>query len=265
MQLRLYEIEPILQPFVKLICSMENDGLSPSLRPFRVLPDTCLELFINYIDSDPTLINSGKQHHASNNFIVSRMNSYMDVQSPAKMGCITVCFYPGKARSFFHLPMSELSNGVAGLEDLWKMVAIEMEDKIKSARSNEDRVQLVQQYLVAQLKKHFKPDKAVEYCLWQMNSLRGQISMAALANKTGLCNRQLVRRFNDQTGLSPKEFSRVTKFIHSLIELKKYPSISLTEVAYESGYYDQAHYIHDCREFSGYAPRELMGAEGMLF
>ncbi|WP_350340143.1 helix-turn-helix domain-containing protein [Paraflavitalea speifideaquila] len=29
---------------------------------------------------------------------------------------------------------------------------------------------------------------------------------------------------------------------------------SLTDIAYECGYYDQSHFIHDFKEFSGYHP-----------
>jgi AraC-like DNA-binding protein len=66
-------------------------------------------------------------------------------------------------------------------------------------------------------------------------------------------------------GFSPKEFARITKFIHSLTHLKKYPAMSLTEIAYESGYYDQAHYIHDCRAYSGYTPGQLHAAADCLY
>ncbi|MBO9660186.1 MAG: helix-turn-helix domain-containing protein [Chitinophagaceae bacterium] len=30
---------------------------------------------------------------------------------------------------------------------------------------------------------------------------------------------------------------------------------TLTEIAYQCGYYDQSHFIHDFKEFSGYHPR----------
>ncbi|MDX2048027.1 MAG: hypothetical protein SFU87_14650 [Chitinophagaceae bacterium] len=39
----------------------------------------------------------------------------------------------------------------------------------------------------------------------------------------------------------------------------------LTEIAYESDYYDQAHYIHDCREYSGYTPGQLIAANNCLY
>jgi AraC-like DNA-binding protein len=40
-------------------------------------------------------------------------------------------------------------------------------------------------------------------------------------------------------------------------------SQSLTEIAYESEYYAQAHFIRDFKEFTGTTPRKFLGAESM--
>jgi AraC-like DNA-binding protein len=37
----------------------------------------------------------------------------------------------------------------------------------------------------------------------------------------------------------------------------------MTEVAYESEYYDQAHFIRDFKEFTGTTPMAFLGAENM--
>ena len=244
---------------------MENNGSDSGLLPFRVLPDTCTELFINYIDNAPTVI-SGKSTAAYQRcFLVSRMNRFMDVQSPAITGLITVCFNPGATRHFFALPMNEISNDVTGLQYLWKGMLMEIEDRIVSANTNDDRVKILQQYLFNELKKNYRADKAIEYCLWQLNATKGQLSIRNLSEDTGISNRQLLRRFNNSVGLSPKEFARITKFISSLAVLKKYPDMSLTEIAYESGYYDQAHFIHDYKEFSGYSPGQLLASTHCVY
>lgn len=264
MRLRLYDIMESLQPYVKVICSMESEP-GETLSPFRVLPDTCIELFINYVDAAPALISAQATTTDSRSFIVSRMNHFMDVQSPGKTGFIAVCFYPAAARHFFSLPMDALTNSVTGLHHIWGRLAAELEDRIATAANNEGRVAILQQCLINQLTKNYHADKAVDYCLWQLNLVRGQLPVGTLAEKTGISSRQLARRFHNEVGLPPKEFARITKFIHSLAVLKKYPALSLTEIAYESGYYDQAHFIHDYKAFSGYSPRQLLHSGNALY
>jgi hypothetical protein len=147
MQMRLYDIIPLLQPYIKSICSMQADETGSALPSFRVLPDTCAELFINYRQS-PLAHIPGKTHADNNqSFLVSRMSHYMDVQMEAGVGCITVCFYPGTAHHFFSIPMNETSDKVIALQYLWKNAA-EIEEKIGNAESNTERVTIIQQYLL---------------------------------------------------------------------------------------------------------------------
>ncbi|MBL7727053.1 MAG: helix-turn-helix domain-containing protein, partial [Dinghuibacter sp.] len=41
-------------------------------------------------------------------------------------------------------------------------------------------------------------------------------------------------------------------------------ALRLTDIAYECGYFDQSHFIHDFKQFSGYTPAVFFkgGAEG---
>ena len=54
-------------------------------------------------------------------------------------------------------------------------------------------------------------------------------------------------------GFPPKLYSRITRFQAALGEYGS--GKSLTDIAYDCGYYDQSHFINDFREFSGYNPK----------
>jgi AraC-like DNA-binding protein len=265
MNMHLYDILPRLQPYIKVICSIENNGNGDALSPFRVLPDTCVELFVNYVNAGQMITAGAVTVKQPQSFITSRMSRYMDVHQAEKSGFIAICFLPGAATHFFGHPMNEIANSVIGLTDLWNNTAKEMEERVAEADTNSQRVTIIQQYLINQLASLQERDKIVEHWMWQVNFFKGQLPVEQLSRKVNLSQRQLARRFNHSIGLSPKEFTRVTRFIHSLKHLRKYPSISLTEVAYESGYYDQAHFIHDYKEYTGYAPGELLASANILY
>jgi len=264
MELKLYDITPSLQPYIKIICSMENNNSGCKTSTFRVLPDTCVELFINYAGSGQTVTDAGLMKQP-NSFIVSRMSRYMDVRDHGRFGFVSVCFLPGAAAHFFPVAMHEVSDTMIDLRDLWKNNAAEMEERISWAANNHQRVAIIQEYLTRQLGRLKKLDKTVEHWLWQVNFFKGQLAVEDLSRKVNISHRQLGRRFNQTVGLSPKEFSRVTRFIHSLKHLKKYPILSLTEIAYESGYYDQAHFIHDYKNYAGVTPGELVADASILY
>ena len=71
--------------------------------------------------------------------------------------------------------------------------------------------------------------------------------------------RQLERKFRENIGISPKKFSNVIRlqFFLKLFRTKP-PQKSLTEIGYESGYYDQAHLIREFRKSVGLSPGQYI-------
>ncbi|UFH56961.1 helix-turn-helix domain-containing protein [Spirosoma sp. KNUC1025] len=136
---------------------------------------------------------------------------------------------------------------------------------VEGARTVDQRVQLVQQYLINRLQQATRFDKAVTYCVQEIKRANGLLSVEELACRVGLSNRHLVRLFSQCIGISPKEFARMATFLQALKQLKQYPTLTLTEVAYESGYYDQAHFIHACRQYSGLSPTQLIATDSVLY
>lgn len=263
MSLTLYNIIPALQPYVRSICSLEMDASAPPSH-FRVLPDTCVELFISYTTRQLAIVKGKNLFDSAGSLVNCRLNTFMDVQMFPGSGCIALCFQPGAAHYFFSLPMSELTNMTTGLDDLWGREARELQEQVVGCTNNPARVHMLQQYLLRRLEKDYEAAHEFEYSLWQINLLKGSLKIKDLSQKTNISQRQLSRQFNDRLGMSPKEFARISRFIDALSIIKKQPTESLTQVACASGYYDQAHFIHDCREFAGLSPKELMTAGNVV-
>ncbi|SMC40675.1 AraC family transcriptional regulator [Pedobacter africanus] len=260
MRIQTYDIIPVLQAYVKLICTMDCDDDTETSH-IRVLPDTCAELFLNYTNT-PVAHIGGELHQRS--IVTFRMNQFMDVQMRKGAGVVAVCFHPGMAYRFIQIPMHELSNTTTALADVWHDMATALEEKMACAGCNEDRVGLIQQYLFGQL-AYAKDDLHMTQCLSAAQSSGGLVPARQLAFDTGLSQRQLSRKFQEQVGLSPKEYLRVYRFIRSLDHLKRHPVLSLTEIACKSGYYDQAHFIRDYKDYTGYTPRQVALNQDILF
>ncbi len=255
-----FEVFPELQPYVKLICTMDCDD-GADTNHIRVLPDTCVELFVNYT-STPLAIIGNELYDRS--IVTSRMSRYSDVQMRKGAGCIAICFYPGAACRFFNLPMHLLADRTLSLSDLWNVGAGEMESKLADAFSHNERSAIIQKYLLQGLIRNER-DQQIAHCLEKIRLSAGNIKVSQLSSDAGLSQRHLSRRFQQIIGLSPKEFLRVCRFIRSLDYLKKYPFLSLTEVAYESAYYDQAHFNRDYMSFTGLTPGQVALSTNILY
>lgn len=90
--------------------------------------------------------------------------------------------------------------------------------------------------------------------LFQGGSVERFQSVDTLAREVCYSTRQLGRISQQLFGLSPEELISYKKFLQS-VQLISHQNKSLTSIAYEAGYYDQAHF---CRSFKSYAGMTAM-------
>ena len=75
-----------------------------------------------------------------------------------------------------------------------------------------------------------------------------------LAKKYYITERQLERAFKQYIGLSPKEYCDLERFRRAMIRLENRHSESLSEIAWESGYYDHAHMTNAFKKYTDKTP-----------
>ena len=73
-----------------------------------------------------------------------------------------------------------------------------------------------------------------------------------LAARFNLSERQFNRKFKEYAGFSPKMYMRLTRLNKAIKQ--QAANKPLSRIAYECGYYDQSHFIHDVKTFTGYHP-----------
>ncbi len=85
----------------------------------------------------------------------------------------------------------------------------------------------------------------------------GILKIDELARRHFTTIRHLERQFNQQIGVSPKEFINLTRFNNAFVKFQSYNKQTLTDIAWESGYYDHAHLTNDFKRYTGKAPTEF--------
>jgi AraC-like DNA-binding protein len=75
--------------------------------------------------------------------------------------------------------------------------------------------------------------------------------------------RQLERHFKNQIGISPKQLGKAIRLQATLNLLLNKKSNTLTDIAYESEYFDQNHFIKDFKGLVGVSPKEFLDNENM--
>ena len=98
--------------------------------------------------------------------------------------------------------------------------------------------------------------------LRQMHATSGRQRIAPLAKEIGISERQLQRIFNRELGVKPDDLRRRYRF-QSMLEhlLANATDQSLTELAYQYGFCDQAHLIREFRCFMKMTPTQFIKSQ----
>ena len=94
----------------------------------------------------------------------------------------------------------------------------------------------------------------MQFALSEIVRNDGRVSLAELREKLRMSERTFERRFKDFTGISPKLFTRISRFQVSLKQLQVKGYDKLSDIAFENNYADQSHFIRSFNEFAGFTP-----------
>jgi AraC-like DNA-binding protein len=191
--------------------------------------------------------------------IYGQTQNFSKVASNTDFGIFGFYLYPHALSQLFCLPANELTNQSVDMKTLCGKDGEILEEKIMLASNNYQRVQLICDFLQARLKNIKTEYKTIFSSIKAIANSHQLTSVKALAENNFLSIRQFERRFKEFSGFSPKLFLRIVRF-NSVIK-RNFQNTSLTQIAYECGYYDQSHFIHDFQKFSGYNPKDFFKLE----
>ena len=211
----------------------------------QVLPDNCIDLLCQ------------DQQDAS--FAVGMMTAPIAVVSSGLVQTVAARFKPGAAARFFQLPLCELNDGRAELQQLWgHELAARLGDALWSEPlSNAQRISILQDYLLLRLRQGppLRPAGIAEHAIAAIEGACGMLRVEGLAGQLGVSRQHLALQFRRQVGISPKLFARICRFRAASSSLKGLTQApDWAQVALQYGYFDQSHLIHDFQDFARSSP-----------
>jgi AraC-like DNA-binding protein len=85
----------------------------------------------------------------------------------------------------------------------------------------------------------------------------GNVDLDWLADQSALSTRQFRRHSLRLTGLSPKHLARILRLRYAQQLHHAHPNYPWTRIALDAGYFDQAHFIRDHRDLTGFTPTAM--------
>lgn len=253
-----------LAPLVKCFWTLEIPA-DKNAQKQRIIPDGCLEMaFIlgddikRYTTGDEFII----QPRA---MVIGQTMEPFYIEPTGYVNTFAVRFYPYGFANFINTPLKNLANKETSIDQLFETVAAKkLEQKIIHAPDIKERIEIVQKFLLDKLNEKGTIDNIVKTTLDELFATKGSSSISNILKDDITKRRQLERKFVKQIGISPKQLGKVIRLQTALKMLLNRESDSLTEIAYDSEYYDQAHFIKDFKEFTGINPKGFLGNEQMI-
>ncbi len=162
------------------------------------------------------------------------------------------------ARLLFNRPLVDFTNHVVSLDEVFGASVRRLQAELHDAGTWEARFAVLDREIMSRLVTAERPPDEIAWAWGQLTRTRGQATIGVLAKKVGWSERHFARQFNHHIGMTPKVFARVLRFGRAVRCLKREGEARLADVALDCGYYDQAHFTRDFREFAGVSPTELL-------
>jgi len=253
---------PPLSEFVELFWLYDGQSWGSSRE--RVLPTGTTELVIDLAGEAREL--DGRPQRSPFACVGGPRSEPFELAMPRRVLILGVHFRPGGAFPFVEPPAGELRNLTVPLDALWSDGGVEqLRERLLEAPTHAARLRVMEKVLLERAARPLERDPAVAYALRAFQKVSHTHTVERVTRRLGMMPRRFVRLFNDEVGLTPKLYSRVCRFQRALRAIGRGERPDWTEVALACGYYDQAHFNNDFREFSGLTPTDYARRQGEHF
>lgn len=243
---------PALQPYIKFVWLLDGLDANHNAVPERIFPDGCIELIFN-LKKPLARIDGTTLIQQPTSFVFGQITKAMHILATNTYSVIAVRFTSFGLSAFTQIPSHEFKGIEVGLENLWGAEGKELEDRVNTL-ATDDAIDAIQHFFLARLKKQTHSLSSISSIVGLMEAQGGNQTVKHWADYANLSERQFNRIFNNVIGISPKEYLKITRFNKVLNLFNESNTEKLITIANQCGYYDQAHFIKDFKEYTGITP-----------
>lgn len=248
-----------LRHFISLMWFGDDYVVPHSLE--RVLPTGEMSLIINLWENRTRVYDAAdtrKFKTFDGCIVAGAYSAFTVIDTDEQRATAGVVFRPGGAFPFLGLPAGELQDSNASLAELWgRQAASDLREQLLAAQSPEAKLKILERTFLSRIDAPLEPTHpAVSFAVANFRN-QPHRPVSSVTDQLGLSDRRFIQLFSQQVGLTPKLFCRVQRFqqvLRNITSLAANSIIDWPQIALTCGYFDQAHFIHDFRAFSGINP-----------
>lgn len=250
-----------LESIVKFYWTLEVP-FDPKNQKQKIVPDGCIEMTFNFGDKIKRYISETDFILHPNAMVMGQRTKSFNILPAGNVDTFAICFYPIGFANFVKTPLVNLVDKETPISEIFEPTeAYELEQQMIQAIDTRERIDIVETFLLKRLNEKSTISTIVKSTVDTLLKTKGATPINVLLKDDSSKRRQLERHFKKQIGISPKQLGKAIRLQATLNLLLNKKSETLTDIAYESDYFDQNHFIKDFKDFVGVTPKEFIGNE----
>jgi AraC-like DNA-binding protein len=247
---------PLLKSVIEYFWTLEGTPTSTEDTAL-IYPEGCFEIILSF-DAPTRWVSGDQEIDLPASFISPIRTSYYDIHPQGHVEYLAIRFHP-TAFPILNLPAVEYGNKAVPLDDVLDVKMRHLIAPVYTMESMAERITYLEKVFVDLLMdrvRHHPSDFGQAIKL--INQSFGKAPIQLICEQSELYPRKLERYFDQFMGVTPKTYARIVRFNFAVQKYLSAPDKGVGSLIYQAGYADQAHFIRECRSFTGRTPGELL-------
>jgi AraC-like DNA-binding protein len=184
---------------------------------------------------------------------------------PARVRLVGVHFKPWGMSPFVDVPAAELRNRWVPVDAVWQRSVDRIRNQVGEITSAAGALRVVEDELRSRLAE--APPRGldlVRHTGGRLATAHGGVSVGALTDAAGVSVNHLATQFKSHVGVTPKRVARIYRFARLILSVDALRPVDWARLAHAAGYFDQAHFSREFKDFTGNTPTEYLALRRRL-
>jgi len=178
---------------------------------------------------------------------------------PARVRLVGVHFKPWGMSPFVGMPANELRDRWMPAEAVWPQPLDRIRNQVGDIASATETLRALEEELRSRLAE--APARGLDLVRHTggiLEASHGAVPVGALADAAGVSGNHLAAQFKSHVGVTPKRMARIYRFARLIVSVDASRLVDWPELALTAGYFDQAHFCREFKDFTGHTPTEYL-------
>lgn len=256
-----FEPHPALKQIIKCYWAFENDYGQNHFE--RMIPDGFID-FVYHYGQRPKLIIGEKEIVKPCDFLGGHLTDAALLKCSGDLKMFGIKFYPWASAILYPMPAFELNNLRVSASDIlgnWVKEHISMMKQELNMANYNFVIQQLENVLLKRYSGYNNQQNVLKFCFERIFSAKGLVSIKNISNELRCSSRYIQKIFHSKKGKPFQYYCRLNRLHHAIHQYNPVNKVKLTEVAYETGYFDQSHFIKDFIRFTGLTPSDFFSQD----